>query len=209
MNGNPVTEHLADQQLADRHTIAALAAGDPNALETLYNEYATLVITVINRMVRDRRIAEELLQEVFLRIWQHVETYEPDRGQVRSWILGVAHNLALNELRRQRRRPAIFSSQAEPAGETGMPDDPIARMPDPGLQPDDIVWLRQQRARLADALGQLPEVQRAVIGLYANGYSQSEIASRLDEPLGTVKTRMRRGLLRLRETVHDLEPDRE
>lgn len=209
MNGNPVTGHLADQQLADRRTIAALAAGDPGALETLYNEYATLVITVINRMVRDRRIAEELLQEVFLRIWQHGETYEPERGQVRSWILGVAHNLALNELRRQRRRPAIVSSQPETAGETGMPDDPIARMPDPGLQPDDIVWLRERRARLVDALGQLPDVQRAVIGLYANGYSQSEIASRLDEPLGTVKTRMRRGLLRLRDIVHDLEPDRE
>ena len=209
MNGNPVTGHLADQQLADRRTIAALAAGDPNALETLYNEYATLVITVINRMVRDRRIAEELLQEVFLRIWQHVETYEPERGQVRSWILGVAHNLALNELRRQRRRPAIVSSQPETAGETGMPDDPIARMPDPGLQPDNIVWLREQRTRLTEALGQLPDVQRAVIGLYANGYSQSEIASRLDEPLGTVKTRMRRGLLRLRDIVHDLEPDRE
>jgi len=65
VNGNPVTGHLADQQLADRRTIAALVASDPNALETLYNEYATLVITVINRMVRDRRIAEELLQEVF------------------------------------------------------------------------------------------------------------------------------------------------
>ncbi|MDQ3656011.1 MAG: sigma-70 family RNA polymerase sigma factor [Chloroflexota bacterium] len=209
MNGNPVTGHLADQQRADRRMIAALAAGDPNALETLYNEYATLVITVINRMVRDRQIAEELLQEVFLRIWQHVETYEPERGQVRSWILGVAHNLALNELRRQRRRPAILSSQPDTAGETGMPDDPITRLPDPGLQPDDIAWLRERRARLADALGQLPDVQRAVIGLYANGYSQSEIASRLDEPLGTVKTRMRRGLLRLRDIVHDLEPDRE
>ncbi len=209
MNGNPVTGHLADQQLADRRTIAALAAGDPGALETLYNEYATLVITVINRMVRDRRIAEELLQEVFLRIWQHGETYEPERGQVRSWILGVAHNLALNELRRQRRRPAIVSSQPETAGETGMPDDPIARMPDPGLQPDDIVWLREQRNRLTEALGQLPDVQRAVIGLYANGYSQSEIASRLDEPLGTVKSRMRRGLLHLHDIVQDLEPDRE
>ncbi len=132
MNGNPVTGHLADQQLADRRTIAALAAGDPGALETLYNEYATLVITVINRMVRDRRIAEELLQEVFLRIWQHGETYEPERGQVRSWILGVAHNLALNELRRQRRRPAIVSSQPETDGETGMPDDPIRSHARPG-----------------------------------------------------------------------------
>ncbi len=208
MNGKAVSGHLADQQLADRRAIAALAAGDPNALETLYNQYATLVMTVIQRMVRDRQIAEELLQEVFLRIWQRVETYEPERGQVRNWILGVAHNLALNELRRQRRRPQILTSQPETAGGTGVPDDPLARMPDPGFQPDDIVWLRERRARLADALGQLPEVQRTVIGLYANGYSQSEIATRLHEPLGTVKSRMRRGLLHLREIVHDLEPDR-
>lgn len=209
VNGKAVSGHLADQHLADRRTIAALAAGDPYALETLYNQYATLVLAVIHRMVRDRQIAEELLQEVFLRIWQRVETFEPERGQVRNWILGVAHNLALNELRRQRRRPTMLNSPPASTGETGMLDDPIARMPDPGLQPDDIVWLRERRARLADALGQLPEVQRTVIGLYANGYSQSEIATRLHEPLGTVKSRMRRGLLNLREIVHDLEPDRE
>jgi len=209
VNGKAVSGHLAEQHLADRRTITALAAGDPIALETLYNQYATLVITVIHRMIRDRQIAEELLQEVFLRIWQHVETYEPERGQVRNWILGVAHNLALTELRRQRRRPAILNSRPEPSGSTGIPDDPLDRVPDPGLQPDDIAWLRERRARLADALGQLPEVQRTVIGLYANGYSQSEIAARLHEPLGTVKTRMRRGLIQLREIVHDLEPGRE
>lgn len=189
--------------------MTALTAGDPNALETLYNQYGTVAITVIHRIVRDRQIAEELLQEVFLRIWQHAETYSPERGQVRGWILGAAHNLALNELRRQRRRPVIAGPQADPSGEIGTSDDPVARVPDPGLQPDEIAWLRERRARLVDALSQLPAVQSAVIDLYAAGHSQSEIATQLDEPLGTVKTRMRRGLLRLREIVADLERDRD
>jgi len=209
VNDNPPPGNGDEQQTADRSTITALKAGDPAALEVLYNQYATLVITVIQRIVRDRRIAEELLQEVFLRIWQHGETYQPERGHVRSWILGVAHNLALNELRRQRRRPITFSPPANSASQSGLPDDPIGRTPDPGPQPDDIAWLRERHEQLASALGQLPEVQRSVIDLYAIGYSQSEIASRLNEPLGTVKTRMRRGLLHLRDIVPDLEPSRE
>lgn len=207
MNGKAVSGHPPEQQLADRRTMAALAAGDPYALETLYDRYATVVITVIQRMVRDRRIAEELLQDVFLRIWQHAEKYEPERGQVRSWILGIAHNLALNELRRQRRRPVIADSQPPTSAESGTSESPIVRMPDPGPQPDEIAWLRERRARLAGALDQLPEVQRTVISLYATGHSQSEIATRLNEPLGTVKTRMRRGLLKLRDIIDDLGPD--
>lgn len=209
VNGNAASVPPTDQQSADRRTIAALTDGDPKALETLYNQYATVVITIIQRIVRDRQIADELLQEVFLRIWQHAETYTPERGQVRNWILGAAHNLALNELRRQRRRPVIAESQLETTGDAGTSDNPIMRLPDPGLQPDEIAWMRERRARLVDALGQLPKVQRTVIDLYAAGHSQSEIASRLDEPLGTVKTRMRRGLLQLRALVHDLEHDRE
>ncbi len=204
VNHNAPLGNAEDQQVTDRVTIAALAAGDPAALDVLYTQYATLVITIIQRIVRDRRIAEELLQEVFLRIWQHGETYQPDRGPVRSWILGVARNLALNELRRQRRRPATLSPPVDPA----MPDDPMGRIPDPGPQPDEIAWLRERRELLASALGQLPDVQRSVIDLYAVGYSQSEIASRLNEPLGTVKTRMRRGLIRLRDILPDLEPGR-
>lgn len=188
--------------------MAAIAAGDARALEALYDRYATVVFTVIDRVVHDRQIAEDLLQEVYLQAWQRAETYRPERGQARSWLLGIGHNLALNELRRQRRRPTIAETRPASASGPSRPEDPITRMPDPGLQPEEIAWLHERRGRLIAALGQLPTVQRTVIDLYAIGYSQSEIATRLDEPLGTVKTRMRRGLLRLRELVPDLEPER-
>lgn len=207
MSGESATDFPDDQVLADRRTLAALSAGDPVALERLYDQYATVVMTVIQRMVRDRRIAEELLQDVFLRIWQRAETYEPERGQVRNWILGIAHNLALNELRRQRRRPTIANPGPDP-GVTGVPDDPIARMTDPGPQPEELAWLRERQAMIATALAALPVAQRDVIDLYATGYSQSEIAARLGEPLGTIKSRMRRGLLQLRDLVQDLGPER-
>ncbi len=207
MSGESAAGRPDDQALADRQTLAALATGDPAALERLYDQYATVVITVIQRMVRDRRVAEELLQDVFLRIWQRAETYEPDRGQVRSWILGIAHNLALNELRRQRRRPTIADLGPQP-GADGAADDPIARMTAPGPLPEDLAWLRERRSMIATALAALPVAQRDVIDLYATGFSQSEIAARLEEPLGTIKSRMRRGLLQLRELLRDLGPER-
>lgn len=207
MSGESAAQRPEDQALADRRTLAALAAGDPAALDRLYHQYAALVMTVTQRMVRDRRLAEELLQDVFLRIWQRAETYEPERGHVRNWILGIAHNLALNELRRQRRRPAIADVGPEP-GHDGAPDDPIARMTDPGPLPEEFAWLRERQAMIAGALASLPVAQRDVIRLYATGYSQSEIADRLEEPLGTIKSRMRRGLLQLRDLVPDLGPER-
>ncbi len=207
MSGEPATGRPDDQVHADRRTLAAVATGDPAALERLYDQYATVVMTVIQRMVRDRRIAEELLQDVFLRTWQRAETYEPERGQVRNWILGIAHNLALNELRRQRRRPVIADFGSEPGGD-GALDDPIARLTDSGPLPEDLAWVRERRAIIADALSTLPVAQRDVIDLYATGYSQSEIAARLDEPLGTIKSRMRRGLLQLRDLLPDLGPER-
>jgi RNA polymerase sigma-70 factor (ECF subfamily) len=196
------------EQLVDQRTISALAAGDPDALETLYDLYAGIALAVISRMIRDRRVAEELVQELFLRVWQHAGNYQHDRGQVRSWILGIAHNLALNELRSQRRRP--LAADPPTAATSEDPEyDPMANMPDPGAGPDQVAWLRDRRRHLAGAIEQLPPAQRAVLELYGAGHSQSEIARSLDEPLGTVKSRMRRGLQLLRDSVSELEQDRE
>lgn len=203
-----VDRQLTKEQLADQLAMSALAAGDPNALETLYDLYGGVALSVIARMVHDRRVAEELVQELFLRIWQHAGSYQRDRGQVRSWILGIAHNVALNELRSQRRRP-IATTRSPEVGSDEPAHDPMARVADPSPGPDEIVWLRERRRQLRAAIDQLPESQRRVIELYAAGRSQSEIASQLDEPLGTVKSRMRRGLVLLRESVNDLELERE
>lgn len=183
----------ADQ---DRHLIRRLGAGDAAALEAIYDRHAGVVFAVIVRVVTDRRIAEELLQEAFLRTWQHAASYDGSLGGVRPWLLGIAHNLALNELRRQRRRPREWRDRTEEGAIQA-----LAAVPDPSPGPADAAWAAARHAHLRRVLGHLPEAQREVVALYAAGYSQSEIASRLDLPLGTVKTWMRRALIRLREIL--------
>ncbi len=186
-----------DDELARR-----LAAGDPAALEALYDRHAGVVFALLVRIVHDRQVAEELLQEAFLRAWQRGDTYEGQRGEVRSWLLGIAHHLALNELRRRRRRPAEAAESRRNAF-----DHELAALPDPGREPIEAAWVAVRQQELVRAMAGLPDSQRAVLELFAAGYSQAEIAERLGEPLGTVKTRMRRGLLRLRDELHALGID--
>ena len=195
-NGRERAEGRVDEPDHDRRLIGRLAAGDEAALEALYDRHAYVVRAVVLRVVGDRAVADELLQEAFLRVWQHAGAYDGAVGGVRPWLLGVAHNLALNELRRRRRRP-----QEEPADDEHGTGTPLTLLPDPGPEPDEAAWAAARRARLRQALAQLPETQRWVVALYAEGHSQSEIAVRLGQPLGTVKTRMRRGLLLLRDIL--------
>lgn len=206
MNGNDEAHRRVTQQETDLSALSSLGNGDPNALETLYDTYATVTLAVIFRIVRDRAVAEDLLQDVFLRIWQRAETYRPDRGTVRAWILGIAHNTGLNEIRRQRRRPVSADPPGAPGQKTAHPEHPLDLIQDPDPDPAEMAWIRERRELIASAMDQVSDVQRTVIELYAAGYSQSEVAARLGEPLGTVKTRMRRGLLQLRKLLPDLSP---
>ena len=179
----------------DEELIRRLATGETAALEALYDEHADVIFALILRIVADRRVAEDLLQEAFPRAGQRAGTYRGARGRVRSWLFGIAHHLALNELRRRARRPRDGPGQRPDA------ERELAAFPDPGPEPWEAAWTAVRRAELARAIAQLPAPQRAVIELYATGHTQAEIAARLDEPLGTVKTRMRRGLLRLRDIL--------
>lgn len=187
-----------DQQLIHR-----LAEGDATALEMLYDRHARVAFVVIFRVVADRQAAEDLVQEAFVRVWQHAGSYNGSLGGVRSWLLAIAHNLALNELRRRRRHPADDATHRS--------DDEavVAMIPATAADPADAAWAQVRQTRLSHALADLPPPQRTVVALYAAGHSQSEIAAHLDEPLGTVKTRMRRGMLRLRDILrregYDLE----
>ena len=178
----------------DEELVKRLVTGETAALEALYDQHAGVVFALMVRIVGDRQVAEELLQETFLRAWQHAGTYQGERGRLRSWLLGIAHNLALNELRRRRRRPGDVPEQLDGSRA-------FATLPDPGPEPWEAAWGAMRRTEVAQALERLPAPQRAVIELYAAGYSQSEIAARLGEPLGTVKTRMRRGLHHLRDLL--------
>ena len=194
---------LANDDVPDEALIAALVAGEPEALGALYDRHARVVFSLIMRIAGDRDVAEEILQEVFLRAWRQAHAFDETRGTVRFWLQRIAHNLTLNELRRRQRRPQV---QRRPAS-TDAEDDDYAGYVAAGQDPAVDAWCAVRDAELAQALDQLPPVQRAVLLLYAQGFSQSEIAAKLGEPLGTVKSRMRRALCRLREALSPLGID--
>ncbi len=189
--------------ILDEALLAALVAGEAEALGVLYDRHAPFVFAILLRILRDRDGAEELLQEVFLRVWQQATTFDEARGSVRCWMNGIAHNLALNELRRRQRRPQTLWRM--PGGDRE--PDPFAGCVDPAPDPAVAACAALRDAEMARALEQLSSGQRTVVELYAAGFSQSEIAVRLDEPLGTVKSRMRRGLCQLREALPALGID--
>lgn len=164
-----------------------VAAGDQQAFARVYDLLSPRVFGLILRVLVDRAQSEEVLQEVFLEIWQSASGFAPNRGQGRSWVLTIAHRRAVDRVR---------SSQAS------ADRDVRAGYRELASEHQDVaeqVELRLDAQRVATALASLPEAQREAITLaYYGGYSQSEIAALVGSPLGTVKTRMRDGLTRMR-----------
>jgi RNA polymerase sigma-70 factor (ECF subfamily) len=174
----------------DHMLIAAIGRGDSSALEALYGRYSGGVYRVALRILKHRELAEEVVQEVFWRVWRRSASFERERGQVAQWIFGIAHHLCIDELRRQRARPL-------PAHED-MDHPRIQELADDRTDVPVVAWAAEQRRAIADALGSLPSAQRQVIELaYFRGLSHQEIAVQLNRPLGTIKTRVRLGLQKL------------
>lgn len=172
-------------------------AGDGRAVAALYDRYNALIFSLGLRMLNDREGAEELVQEVFLRAWRQAATYQPTLGRLSTWLLGIARNLAVDELRRRGARP----QKAE--GDT---DEQLGALAAPETQdPAEQTSRSATREEIRAALDTLPPPQRQVMDLaYYGGLTQSEIAAQLGEPLGTVKTRMRLGTQKLRELLQDM-----
>jgi RNA polymerase sigma-70 factor (ECF subfamily) len=168
-----------------------MAAGDRVAFAAFYDRYAPLAYGVILRIVGDPTDAADVLQDVFWEAWQAAASYDPGRGVPEAWVVTRARARAIDRVRAVRRRSRTF---VEPVDEVAS-----AAAADPG---SDVAEQAVARTTVAGALGQLPDAQREVIELaYWEGLTQTEIAERLEQPLGTVKTRMRLGLQRLRETI--------
>jgi len=178
----------------DGELIAMIAAGESAAFETLYNRYAAIVYQTVLRVVHDQALAEDLVQEVFWRVWRRSSRFAGEGGQVVPWLRVVARNLSIDELRRMRAQPVLFHAELEQSGMLQLPDDQA-----------DVVgstMKREQRRMIVLALQQLPVEQRQVIELnFFGGRSYKEIAAALNRPLGTVKTRARLGLLKLKQTL--------
>jgi RNA polymerase sigma-70 factor, ECF subfamily len=179
---------------ADLDLLRRMQRGEESALETLYARYGGLVFTLALRIVGDPELAREVLQDTFLRSWDGRETYDPSRGRVPWWLMGIARNRAIDVLRsrphrarlREQERPPSGTHRAEPA--------------DPGAA--DAVALRRA---VAQALAGLSDTQREAIELaYYQGLTQAEIAGHLGQPLGTIKSRTRDAMERLRTLLEPL-----
>ncbi len=172
--------------------IRRVAAGDRRAFEALYDRYSPAVFGVALKMLGDREAAEEAVQEIFWRIWQRSGSFDSSRAFA-PWLFGIAHNYSIDELRRRRVRPQqVYEDDDRPI---------LSEIPDEADVGETAV-LSDQRRLVREALDQLPEEQRqALLLAYFGGLTQQEIAAQLGNPLGTVKTRMRLGLQKLRSLL--------
>jgi RNA polymerase sigma-70 factor (ECF subfamily) len=169
--------------------IRAMAAGDHGAFARFYDRYAPLVFPLVLRIVGDRAGAADVLQDVFWEAWRGAATYDPARGTPEAWIVMRARTRAIDRVRTARRHRETFVA----------PLDAVSAPEAPGA---DAAERAGDKALVAEALARLPASQREVIELaYYAGLTQTEIAERLEQPLGTVKTRIRLALARLRELV--------
>ncbi len=175
----------------DLALIAAISQGSTESLEALYDRYAAVVYRMAIRIVKNAELAEDVVQEVFWRVWRRSGSFERERGRVAQWLFGIAHNLCIDELRRMRSRPvSVYEDVEHPR---------IQQLPDERTDVVGEVWNAEQRRVLKQALSQLPDAQRQAIEMaYFGGLSHQEIATRLDRPLGTIKTRVRLGLHKMR-----------
>ena len=171
--------------------LARIAQGDREAFGRFYDAFAGLALGLIRRILQDPAASEDVLQEVFWQIWQEAARYDPRRGSPEAWVVMRAKTRAIDRLRAIRRREKTFVAPV---------DESVGRSGEaPGENPGVAA---ETRGLVRSALDGLPEPQRRVVGLaFFEGLTQSEIASRLGEPLGTVKTRARLGLERLRSLM--------
>ena len=197
--------------------VREVAAGSHDALAELYDRHADAVFASAYRLTSDRGLAEEVVQETFLALWNRAETFDPSVGSLAAWLHTIARNRTVDRLRAAGRRPTLvpLSSAAASGSAFGGGEEPDADALErvlasgsivagsaPLRSPEMEVALHELRLALQVALAEMPEVERVVIVMaYGDDLSQTEIAERLGWPLGTVKTRTRRGLLRLREVL--------
>ena len=187
---------LVDQNDADLMSLAA--GGESTAIEVLYDRYNRIVFSFALRIIGDRQSAEELLQEVFFRVWRQAGAYSDRRGSFVTWLLSITHNMAIDEVRRRRRRPQRADQED--------PIEFLASMADRGRSVEQDVLLNSLRDQVNAAMNELPVAQRDALELaYFRGLTQREIADELGEPLGTIKTRMRLGLRKLRANLEQQE----
>jgi RNA polymerase sigma-70 factor (ECF subfamily) len=174
--------------LSDEAVLALVARSEEAALAEIYDRFGAVAYGLALRVLRDEALAQDAVQDAFLAVWRTATSFSADRGAARTWVLTLVHRRAVDLVRREERRRG----------------DPLESAPEPASDEltDQQAWLRFERERVQAALRRLPDQQREALELaYYGGFSQSQLAERLGEPLGTIKSRMHTGLARLRELL--------
>jgi RNA polymerase sigma-70 factor, ECF subfamily len=174
--------------LADEDLISLVESGDPAAFGVLYDRHGRAAYSLAYRMMGERQAAEDVVQDVFLKVWRASGSYRAERGSVRTWVLSIVHNRGIDLLRSSASRRRT-QDQVEASTPTSQPSEAFAE-----------TWRNSQREQVREALRTLPPEQLKILELaYFSGYTQVEMADLLDLPLGTVKGRMRLGLKKIKD----------
>jgi RNA polymerase sigma-70 factor (ECF subfamily) len=173
--------------LGDEDLISLVEASDAEAFATLYDRHSRAAFSLAYRMMGDRQAAEDLAQDAFLKVWRSAGSYRAERGSVRTWILSIAHNRGIDQLRSHASRRRT-QDRIEASAPRSQPSEAFAE-----------TWRNSQRDQVREALNTLPSEQLKILELaYFSGYTHVEISEVLSLPLGTVKGRMRLGLKKIR-----------
>ena len=175
---------------ADRAVLGRIVDGELHALDELYERYKSMAYSIAYRITNDATLAEDVVQDAFLGAWRNAARYVEGRGSVKTWLLSIVHHRAIDAIRRHRPTTELPEREAVPP--------PALRLPDVWAE----VSANLDAQKVREVLGVLSDVQREAIELaYFGGLTQVEIAERTDTPLGTVKSRMRLGLLAMRRVL--------
>jgi RNA polymerase sigma-70 factor (ECF subfamily) len=174
--------------------VKRMAAGHQDALAQLYDATSSMVNGLLLRILEHSRDAEEVLMDVYMKAWKYASDYSDKRGSVQSWLLIMARNTAIDRIRQRRAQPSTLAYDSD------IFPEPVA----PDASPEEESVLRERRVRVQQVLKELPAEQReALVLAFFAGLTHAELAERLGEPMGTVKSRIRMGLMRLRGLLEE------
>lgn len=186
-------EPQEDRTLDDQVLVAAIARHEQEAIERLYDRYHIMVYHLARKILHTSERAEEVVFDVFWQVWREAERYDGKRGSVGAWLTTLARSRAIDALRARQAQPLTTDDSA--LLERQLPADPTPN-------PEEHTSLEQRASLVRAALATLPTEQRAALELaFFSGFSHSEIAEQLDEPIGTIKTRIRTAMLRMRDRL--------